>query len=245
MPEYKILGRKGFGRDLNGAQAVMRNDWEFQLFGFPVRVELWFWIAAVFLGSNLSSLILIALWVGIVFLSVLVHELGHAFVGRSFGLAPEITLHAMGGITQSRVARRLSPLQNGFLSVAGPGAGFLFAGIVFLLHKFLPIEFFDGVPYWRQGFRLLLWVNLGWGIFNLFPILPLDGGQVLRFAVHALRGRPDEWLPRVVSIVAALFVAAGALFVKMYFLAFFVAWMAYSNFTELQNFRRSAVATSK
>lgn len=212
----------------------MRSDWEFQLFGFPVRVELWFWITAAFLGSNLSSLVLIALWVAIVFLSVLVHELGHAFVGRSLGLAPQITLHAMGGLTQSRVARRLSPLQNGLLSVAGPCAGFLFAGAVFLVHRFFPTALVDGTPYLRQSVRLLLWVNIGWGIFNLFPILPLDGGQVLRSAVHALRGRPDEWLPRVVSIGTALLVVTAALFAKMYFLAFFVAWMAYSNFTELK-----------
>lgn len=215
------------------------NDWEFQLFGFRVRVEFWFWAVALFLGSNLSDPVLIGLWVAIVFLSVLVHELGHAFVARSLGLAPQITLHSMGGITQFRVGRKLHPLQNAALSFAGPLAGFLLAGLVWLVREFSPVTFPEATPYGQQVFRLLLWVNLGWGVFNLFPILPLDGGQILRSVVHVLRGSNDEVSPRVVSVAVAVLVVVGALFAKMYFMAFFVAWMAYSNFLEaLQLLRR-------
>ncbi len=214
-------------------------DWKFHFFGFRVRVEFWFWAVALFLGSNLSDPVSIAIWIAIVFLSVLVHELGHAFVGRSLGLEPEITLHSMGGVTHFRVNRSRSPLQDALLGFAGPLAGFLLAGLVFLVREFSPFAFVGTTPYGRQMFRFLLWVNLGWGIFNLFPILPLDGGQILRSVVHALRGRSDEILPRSISVVAAVLVAAGALFFKMYFLAFFVAWMAYSNFLELQHLRRA------
>ena len=54
---------------------------------------------AVVLGARLQRPDLIAIWVAIVFISVLVHELGHALVGRMFGLDPQIELHGMGGTT--------------------------------------------------------------------------------------------------------------------------------------------------
>ncbi|MGH9765018.1 MAG: hypothetical protein ACREAC_29635, partial [Blastocatellia bacterium] len=77
-----------------------------KIFGIPVRVSFTFWLLVLFLGYNrildpqgISPLATILELGAVVFGSVLFHELGHAFVGRGFGLVPQIQLYGMGGLT--------------------------------------------------------------------------------------------------------------------------------------------------
>jgi stage IV sporulation protein FB len=77
-------------------------------------------------------------------------------------------------------------------------------------------------------------VNILWGIFNLLPILPLDGGQATRALVHLFRGHGDEVLPLQISIFAAVplslwFLAQGNLV-----MAGLVGYMAYESFRALR-----------
>src|SRR5882762_3079028 len=86
---------------------------------------------ALFLGSNERHPLRIGIWVAVVFVSVLVHELGHALVGKAFGLTPEITLHGMGGTTSWRDGRDVGRAKSIAISVAGPFAGFALAALIF------------------------------------------------------------------------------------------------------------------
>ncbi|MEZ6147021.1 MAG: hypothetical protein R3B91_16710 [Planctomycetaceae bacterium] len=73
-------------------------DLTFSLFGIPVRVIAWFWLTAVILGFSsvhIGPEYLLA-WVAIVFVSILVHELGHALVAAAFGYPPRILLYHFG-----------------------------------------------------------------------------------------------------------------------------------------------------
>ena len=65
-------------------------------------------------------------WVVAVFLSVLVHEMGHALAIRALGVQPWITLYGMGGLTSHR-GGRLPPKTQILVSLAGPAAGFALA----------------------------------------------------------------------------------------------------------------------
>ncbi|HXN55240.1 MAG TPA: hypothetical protein VN874_03150, partial [Myxococcales bacterium] len=71
----------------------------FRLGPFPVTLEASFLISAVFLSGLSRGPVQIALWVAVVFVSVLVHELGHALVGLWLGGRPEIILQGLGGVT--------------------------------------------------------------------------------------------------------------------------------------------------
>src|SRR5262249_23113383 len=81
-----------------------------------------------------------------------------------------------GGLTSWTENKEVSPKKHIAISLAGPFAGFLFGGAVYLSEVALPDLFAD--HFGRVTYRDLLWVNFGWGIFNLLPVLPLDGGNV-------------------------------------------------------------------
>ena len=74
-------------------------DLHFSLFGFPVRVHPMFWLVTLMLGYQSGDAAAVLTWIVAVFLSILVHELGHALVMRAYGLRPWIVLHGMGGLT--------------------------------------------------------------------------------------------------------------------------------------------------
>lgn len=179
-------------------------DLRFSITGIPVRVHPLFWLVALLLGSS-GALIEIPIWIIVIFISILIHELGHAFALRSYGLNSQIVLHFAGGLTIPEAApwgtgwARVSPSpkQEIVISLAGPFTGFIFASLVMLmvvvsggtlvtskLLGFLPLPLTALMPFGGTVLSIfvtmLLWVNVFWGLINLLPVFPLDGGQVTR-----------------------------------------------------------------
>lgn len=180
---------------------------------------------AIVLGARLERPDLIAVWVGIVFVSVLVHELGHALVGRMFGLAPQIELHGMGGTTSWTNARDIGNAASVAISLAGPFAGFALAAVLFLAGR---LGFKPHGQLASAALDMALFINIRWGLFNLAPMLPLDGGNVVRSTLNGLTKGRGEKAARVVSIVTgALFLTYAALTVQLWLgaLAAFFLWM--------------------
>jgi Zn-dependent protease len=155
-------------------------DLNFRLFGFPVRIHPLFWLGAALLGAWTLELGLLymAIWIAVVFVSILVHELGHAIAFRRFGSDAHIVLWVFGGLAvpYSSVAGRGRRI---VVSLAGPGAGFLLCGLVYGSDKLTDWGSSGGVPV-AMLYIFLFGVNLYWGILNLLPVFPLDGGQVSR-----------------------------------------------------------------
>ncbi len=184
----------------------------FRLGKIPVRILPSFFLMTVFLGMSALDLRLAA-WVLVVLVSVLVHELGHATMGLAFGLEPQIDLHGMGGTTSWKTPRDLGAARRIAISVAGPGAGFAVAAIVYWglgPGAFLPI------PLGGFVYDQLLYVNFGWGVLNLLPMLPLDGGNVTVQVLNALTGGKGERPARIISIVVACVAAPIAVVLFQY-----------------------------
>lgn len=205
---------------------------DFSIGPFPVRVHWSFFLIAVLMGFQyiqVSPVLLIS-WVVIVFVSVLIHELGHAVVAESYGMFPSILLHSMGGITRNSRSKALSYPQEILLSLAGPFAGFAVGGIVYGLTRMVPIQ-----SVWIYMIvSQLIWVNIGWGILNLIPMIPLDGGNVMRSLWHWFVRPYDERTPLMISIGFGIVTIIVALILRQTFLALLAFYFTLDSFQRLR-----------
>jgi Zn-dependent protease len=178
----------------------------FRIGKIPVVVQPTFLVMAAVLGVWGRDLRVSVAWIAVVFVSVMLHELGHATAGLVFGLQPRIELHGMGGTTAWSTTRKLNAAQRVTISLAGPCAGFAVWGIVRSLGPGAFPRFEDGFVY-----NSLVEVNLKWGLLNLLPMLPLDGGSVMTHLLNAFTGGRGERPARIVSIAVAGVGLAAAL----------------------------------
>jgi Zn-dependent protease len=156
----------------------------FNIGPIPVTVHWFFFLLIAFLGGALhiqsqADFQYMLIFMLAAFVSITVHELGHAIVGLRCG-APyaEIMLYGLGGIARFPGAR-LSRWQTILMTAAGPGAGFVLAAISYGLWQAFSTEELVHTGLYTFA-QVSLIINLFWSIFNLFPILPLDGGQIVR-----------------------------------------------------------------
>ncbi len=171
-----------------------RYDLHFRLLGFPVRVHPLFWVVAAVMGGSAlnddkNGLFLLLGWIAVVFVSILVHELGHSLAFRRYGARSHIVLWAFGGLA---FGSPVVPVrrQRIFVSLAGPLAGFILCGLVYASNQATNWGSFANGQIAADLYFQLIFVNLYWGIFNLLPVYPLDGGQVSRELCEAKsRGR--------------------------------------------------------
>lgn len=224
-------------------------DLNFQIAGIPVRVHPMFWLIATLLGADLEEPLLVLMWVVVAFVSIVIHELGHAFAARSYGWEPSITLHGFGGLASYRPTRN-DPMAQIAITAAGPMAGFAVAGGAIALVmlsgnsvQFFGLSFGEGPSIANDNLRalvyLLLFINVFWGLLNCLPILPLDGGRIAAEVLNLMTRGGGLALACQISIVTAiamvivsLTVFSGSLLMPLFF-----GYFAYSNYTTLQALR--------
>ncbi|MFW5875143.1 MAG: M50 family metallopeptidase [Myxococcota bacterium] len=207
----------------------------FRLFDIPIRVHPFFFITAVFIGlqtAHAQWLERLMIWIPLMFLGVLLHELGHALAGRAFGLVPSIELYALGGLTWWQEGKPLGPWRSIFVSLAGPMVGIAIglAGLAALWSSSLPEESLQ-----RYALLSLVWVNLGWGLLNLLPMLPLDGGNVMASFFELVAKKNGRRFARYLSIAVAAALAAWALAASQIFAVLLLAFLAWNNIRDLRS----------
>jgi Zn-dependent protease len=200
----------------------------FRLGPFPVSIYPWFFISAVLLGANLGFGWKMLAWIFVVFISVLAHELGHAVIGKAYGGQPEIRLEAFGGVTYPRFQVRPSPGKQFILSLSGPLAGLALGAICLGL-----VSAFPPAPGSPTDFtmRKFIEVSVSWAAFNLVPMLPLDGGQMMLATIEWVRKKPSmaiaSWISVAVSV--ALAGAVYLFFGPQIFILLFCGLFAFQN----------------
>ncbi|MCA9215499.1 MAG: hypothetical protein KDB27_20685 [Planctomycetales bacterium] len=176
----------------------MQGDLQFSVTSIPVRVSVWAWVAYAILGWNSTydpivsdsgpyKISRLAIWVLAVAFSILLHELGHAWVYRLFGVESRIVLYHFGGLATPDgpgAYRTLTSMQHIFVSAAGPAIQLALAGIAFgivvLFRQTLSATEPGVFPFWSFLLQDLLLINIVWPLFNLLPVYPLDGGKISR-----------------------------------------------------------------
>jgi Zn-dependent protease len=190
------------------------------LIGIPITVGPAILVGLAVLGvlSRLSGGLLIA-WVGLGFVALLIHELGHAVAFRHYGVASSISFWALGGFTapdDQEAAERLSDRQMLVVTVAGPLVG-LVVGAGTLLVGFVARDALRPI---RMPIFLWLFVNLGWAVFNLMPVSSLDGGQALEHLAAAALGRPGRAIGLALGLLSSGLIAVIALNLGLLSVAF-------------------------
>lgn len=201
---------------------------KFRLGPFPVHVDPSFLLVMALLGyTSGQPFTLAVLWVPIGFLAVLVHELGHAVVARAQGARPSISLVAFGGLTSWVPVRPPSRWSMIASSLAGPVVGI----VVGLALMRVDTTGWSDTTYYAM--QVAVFTSLGWGVLNLLPMLPLDGGQVMR---ELLPGTPQVRARRaaIVSLVVIAVVAVAALYLRQTYALVLIVMIGYGNVTALR-----------
>lgn len=179
------------------------------------------------------------IWIPILFVSVLIHELAHAATIGSLGFgSSHVVLTGMGGVTINQ--RRARPWQDLLISVAGPLSSFGLALLCWWIDGNVAIARTD-----RMLVALvprLMWANLFWGIFNLIPVPPLDGGHATREFFRMFLSERNAFVISIwIAIVVGGMIAAAALYFRQFFIALYLAWFVYMAFQQWQSFKRHGV----
>jgi stage IV sporulation protein FB len=206
---------------------------QFSLFNIPVRVLPWFWLTLAFIGGVLradskAAIFQLLLFMLAGFISILVHELGHALTAKHFGKRVEIVLQAFGGYAAYSGGGRLSRFQSFLITAAGPAIQILLGAAVLAL-----VILVDGMsPYGKYFFVKLCEISFLWAVLNLIPVLPMDGGRIMETILGPQRIR----LTLQISIGIAVAIAILALQFNIgMLLPIFMGLMAYENYKSLKS----------
>lgn len=178
----------------------------FRLFGFPVHVRpgfvMFMVLIVVVYGDEFGIWLALAL-AGF----TLIHELGHAVAARLTGAKAEISLNFLAGYASYVPTRQLSRAERIGISFAGPGIQIAVSTALLLALGASPLE----RPSYAQDPALLAiwWAGPIIGLFNLVPVLPLDGGNIVTQALD--RFLPDRaerlmiWFSLAMTVLFTLY----------------------------------------
>ena len=230
-------------------------DWHFRVWGIDVRVHPLFWLVTFLMASHTNAAS-VASWFLACFVSLLVHELGHVLAMRWTGGHGSVLLYGFGGLAIPTRRWQRSVADQVTISFAGPLAGFVLAtatvaavvgmgGAVDLATGGIGLPTLRGdvknlaqmnypLYFFLHYFvNQLLWVNIYWGLINLLPVLPLDGGSI---AKALLSTQPDGLRKSLqLSTVTGAIVAALALLTGSTWVACMFGFFAYQSWEQIGN----------
>jgi stage IV sporulation protein FB len=236
-------------------------DLRFRLLDIPVRVHPLFWLTAALMRWREGDLPAVIMWIACVFVSILVHEFGHGLMAKYFRGSPSVVLYALGGLCYSQGER--TPSQRLAVLFGGPGAGFLLCGLVMLIaslayaitpaeHVELLLELvgltsnlpsaLDRITSRTPAllYLFMVQINFFWGLINLLPVWPLDGGQATQVVLTMFDRRHGVRRGHIVSLLTAGIIAVFAASREDYFLALMFGILAFMNYQSLQSLHQAS-----
>lgn len=229
-------------------------DLRWQMFGIPVRIHPTFWLIALLFSWPIFDRYgfpFLLIGVGSMLVALLAHEMAHALMFALYRVRSSIICYSFGGLTipQGRVSLRLHRI---LVTLAGPFTNLALAALLWASNESTPWAITN--LYTAVFFDIFFSINLGWGVLNLLPIIPLDGGQVTREIWQHYRPRNATEGSLTLSLVVAFAFSAYAFACHFnliprnltpwwlrpgLFAAILFALLGAQNYMELQNLRRS------
>jgi Zn-dependent protease len=212
-----------------GTAANMVAVLRFRLFDMPVIVRGSFLLIAALIGYvGVGDVAETVAWIVIVFVSILIHELGHALTARMFGSEVAIELNGLGGLTQwTAPDGELTPGRRALVAAAGSAIGLVFGGVVWLVAS----QFRPYPPLTAFILESLIYVNVFWGLLNWLPIRPLDGGHLLTSLLEKVAPQRADSIARVIFTATAVVALAVAIQMRLIFIAVLAGWLLLTEFS--------------
>lgn len=246
----------------------------FSFAGIPTTIRPTIWIVLLILGSAGStstdlSYPLAFMVLGV--LSLLVHEYGHAFCAKAFGLRVlGVELGNLGGVTRTEEKHHISRRQELLIVLSGAGTALAAAAVVgaffgllsgdiiggILSSLLLPFSalvpqaqdvliptiqpFLEGIttldPSLRlwQGFFIFTTISVIWSLFNLLPILPLDGGKALTLLLNNAKQASFA------GVITASLILFWTLMQMMIFTFLIIGWLLFVNWRVYRSFSQES-----
>lgn len=187
------------------------SDWSLRLFrisGIQLAVHYSFFLLLAYIAyqgwqeQTMTGLVWSVLTVIAFFACVVMHELGHSFAARRYGVGVRrILLMPIGGMAEFDSIPR-EPSKELVITLAGPAVNFVIAALLWWPINHLPSKIFF---YSFYGLLYqLFWANLVMGLFNLVPVFPMDGGRIFRalLAIKLPYLRATRWAANVGKVLA-------------------------------------------
>lgn len=212
--------------------------WSYNLMrvaGTDVKIHVTFFLLLGFVGltslpAGVPAAIAGMVFICVLFTCVLLHEFGHVFAAKAFGVrTPDITLYPIGGVARlERMPEK--PSQELIVALAGPAVNVAIAGVLLALVGVG--EVLNG-GLTNPGTSLLgqlALVNVCLVLFNMIPAFPMDGGRVLRsvLAMRMSHHRATEIAARVGKYMALALGVAGLFYSPMLMLIAVVVYFGAS-----------------
>lgn len=210
--------------------------------GIPIYLDMMFVLVLLFFtypyftaGNTQAISAGFVIIIGIL-VSILLHELGHAFAGRLFGAhVSRIELIGLGGVSHFERSLPGSVLARSVIYLAGPAVNL---GLWYGFDALAGQAAFGGLGMLAFPLLVLAWANNVLLVFNLLPAYPLDGGLTLDAWLGRLLG--PVWSVRIIGslgLACAAWLAFRALPTNFYLL-FVALYLAMWNWQKLQGLGR-------
>jgi stage IV sporulation protein FB len=213
----------------------------FTFLNIPVQIQPTFWIFLLFLTEfhldpSIESLIV----GGVMIVSLLLHEYGHALTAVYFGAKPSITLEAFGGRAEYRNVE-ISRKQAVIITLNGP----LFESLlIFLPYFLLESGIFASYHYLDYTLYVTMRLNILWCLLNLIPIDPLDGGHIMRYLLENKFGDKGYKISLIVGLICAALIAPYLYFTGQTFFSIFLVILGIQTYLKLkQNLAQNNVSS--
>lgn len=236
-----------------------RISWTFWLVAVVLGYDFSQLAEMMFFQDNPGRIVLLLIWVACMAVSILIHELGHAIAFRRNGVESMIVLYYLGGLAiptasfrGGRSFRSINSRDDLIIAAAGPVFQIGSAAIVVLIAWLMGYQVFSlsllpgpmaDLSQFLEGrefdnaitFALVnfyVWPSICWGVLNLLPVLPLDGGRIAKAIIELQGGQAVTavW----VSVITATLIALYGFTAHQTFLGIFFASLAINNYQSIQ-----------
>ena len=201
----------------------------FRLFGIPVGVHATFLLIVLF--GRPRTVLEGVLWFSAAFVAILMHELGHALVARTFGgQGISITLFGFGGLTSFSHGEDMTHGRSFLISGAGSAVGIV-AGLAIVASG--RAGYLDSLPDTAITFlEYFVFAALVWGVLNWIPIVPLDGGHMVQHLAAVFNEEKAPLIGQMVTWISVIIVVPLALANGLQFGAIIVVLFAAMGFRD-------------